>query len=121
MEPLAKLAIKAVKNEKIKIYPKKFKKLYFQFLENIKDWNISRQIVWGIRIPAWQCTDCNEWIITDGKIPEKCKKCNSKNLKQDEDTFDTWFSSSQWPFATLQAAKPGDFEYFYPTSVMETG
>ena len=121
MEPLAKLAIKAVKNEKIKIYPKKFKKLYFQFLENIKDWNISRQIVWGIRIPAWQCTDCNEWIITDGKIPEKCKKCNSKNLKQDEDTFFTWFSSSQWPFATLQAAKPGDFEYFYPTSVMETG
>lgn len=121
MEPLAKPAIVAVKKGDIKIHPKKFEKLYFQFLENIKDWNISRQIAWGIRIPAWECEECKEWIITDGKIPESCKKCGYKKLKQDEDTFDTWFSSSQWPFATLQTTKPGDFEYFYPTTVMETG
>ena len=120
-KPLAKPAIEAVKNGKIKITPSKFEKIYFQFLENIKDWNISRQIVWGIRIPAWKCKDCNEWTITDGKIPEECKKCKSKNLKQDPDTFDTWFSSSQWPFATLKTSKPGDYEYFYPTTVMETG
>ncbi len=138
MEPLAKPAIEVVKKGRIKIYPKKFEKIYFQFLEDIRDWNISRQTVWGIRIPAWQCTNCkiknqkpkvkNErksnnspWIITEGEKPEECSNCGSKDLKQDEDTFDTWFSSSQWPFATLQTTKPGDFEYFYPTTVMETG
>lgn len=134
MEPLAKPAIEAVKKGKIIINPKKFEKIYFQFLENIRDWNISRQIVWGIRIPAWQCIRCaqtknekrktnNEkgWIITDGQKPDECPICKSKDLKQDSDTFDTWFSSSQWPFATLQTTKTGDFEYFYPTSVMETG
>ncbi|MEK7573660.1 MAG: valine--tRNA ligase [Patescibacteria group bacterium] len=134
MEPLARPAIEAVKKGKIKIHPKKFEKIYFQFLENIKDWNISRQIVWGIRIPAWQCVRCaqtnNEegktnnkdgWIITDGQRPEECLVCKSKDLEQDPDTFDTWFSSSQWPFATLQTTKPGDYEYFYPTTVMETG
>ncbi|MEK7559042.1 MAG: valine--tRNA ligase [Patescibacteria group bacterium] len=134
MEPLAKPAIEAVKKGKIKITPSKFEKIYFQFLENIRDWNISRQIVWGIRIPAWQCVRCartnNEegktnnkdgWIITDGQRPEECLVCKSKDLEQDPDTFDTWFSSSQWPFATLQTTKPGDYEYFYPTTVMETG
>ncbi|MEK7186444.1 MAG: valine--tRNA ligase [Patescibacteria group bacterium] len=121
MAPLAKPAIDAVKKGKIKIYPKKFEKLYFQFLENIRDWNISRQIVWGIRIPAWQCGECRNWEIELGDAPSKCSKCSSKNLTQDQDTFDTWFSSSQWPFATLQTGKQGDYEYFYPTTVMETG
>ncbi len=121
MDDLAKPAIEAVKKGKIKIFPKKFEKLYFQFLENIKDWNISRQIVWGIRIPAWQCRDCKEWIVTEGEAPKECSKCKSKQLMQDEDPFDTWFSSSQWPFAALRASQPGDFETFYPTSVMETG
>jgi len=121
MEPLIKPAIEAVKKGKIKITPSKFEKIYFQFLENIRDWNISRQIVWGIRIPAWQCEDCSEWTITSGELPDKCSKCNSRKIRQDSDTFDTWFSSSQWPFATLKTTNPGDYEYFYPTSVMETG
>ncbi len=121
MESLAKPAIEAVKKGEIKIFPQRFEKTYLDFLENIRDWNISRQIVWGIRIPAWQCQDCNEWAVTAGETPNACGKCKSKNLKQDEDTFDTWFSSAQWPFATLQTTKSGDFENFYPTSVMETG
>jgi len=121
MEPLAKPAIEAVRKGKIKINPKKFEKIYFQFLENIRDWNISRQIVWGIRIPAWQCLTCTEWVVTSGQTPKECAKCKSQKLEQDPDTFDTWFSSSQWPFATLKTTKPGDYEYFYPTTVMETG
>ena len=121
MEPLAKPAIEAVKKGKIKIYPKNMEKLYFQFLENIRDWNISRQVVWGIRIPAWKCKDCGQWTVSDNKIPEKCSKCSKTNLIQDNDTFDTWFSSGQWPFATLETSKHGDFEKFYPTTVMETG
>ncbi|MBI2405916.1 valine--tRNA ligase [Candidatus Microgenomates bacterium] len=118
--PLAKPALEVVKKGKLKIFPKKFEKTYNQFLENIRDWNISRQIVWGIRIPAWKCEGCNEWTVTKGDSPTSCPKCNSKKLTQDTDTFDTWFSSAQWPFATLKTTKPGDFEYFYPTTVMET-
>lgn len=124
MEPLAKPAIEAVKKGEIKVFPKNMEKLYFQFLENIRDWNISRQVVWGIRIPAWKCKDCNMWIVTNGEIPNSCDKeckCECKNLVQDEDTFDTWFSSGQWPFATLKTTKEGDFAEFYPTTVMETG
>jgi len=124
MEPLAKPAIEAVKKGKIKVYPKNMEKLYFQFLENIRDWNISRQIVWGIRIPAWKCKDCNRWIVTSGEVPTSCGgdyKCECKNLIQDEDTFDTWFSSGQWPFATLKTTKEEDYKDFYPTTVMETG
>jgi valyl-tRNA synthetase len=124
MEPLAKPAIEEVKKGNIKVYPKNMEKLYFQFLENIRDWNISRQIVWGIRIPAWKCKDCGKWIVTDGQEPKSCDgdcKCECKNLVQDEDVFDTWFSSGQWPFATLQTAKEGDYQQFYPTTVMETG
>ncbi len=112
MEPLAKPAIKAVKKEEIKIFPNSFDKLYFQFLENIRDWNISRQVVWGIRIPAWKNTKTGEWKITEGEVP------SGSDWEQDSDTFDTWFSSSQWPFATLQSL--GE-EEFYPTTVMETG
>lgn len=124
MESLAKPAIETVKSGKIKIYPKNMEKLYFQFLENIRDWNISRQLVWGIRIPAFKCKDCEKWLVTNGNVPKSCEeecKCTCKNLIQDEDTFDTWFSSGQWPFATLQTTKEGDFKEFYPTTVMETG
>ncbi|MBI4091959.1 MAG: valine--tRNA ligase [Candidatus Levybacteria bacterium] len=136
MEPLAKPAIDAIRKGKIKIHPKSFEKIYFHFLENIRDWNISRQIVWGIRIPAWFCEKCLNWTVTDGITPENCSKCGSKKLVQDTDTFDTWFSSAQWPFATLLAQSSSkskiknqkskietssDFEKFYPTTVMETG
>ncbi|MBF8250106.1 MAG: valS [Candidatus Levybacteria bacterium] len=120
MEPLAKPAIEAVKSGKIKIYPKSFEKRYFQFLENIRDWNISRQIVWGIRIPAWKNSKTGKWVVTDGEAPK------GKDWVQDEDTFDTWFSSAQWSFATLMTncdcdGSGGFFDHFYPTSVMETG
>lgn len=121
MEPLAKPAVNAVKSGKIKIYPNNFEKQYIQFLESIRDWNISRQVVWGIRIPAWKCKDCKEWVVTEGQPPTKCTRCDSLSLSQDEDTFDTWFSSGQWPFATLNTSKEGDFDSFYPTTVMETG
>jgi valyl-tRNA synthetase len=117
MQPLAEPAIKAVKTGAIKIYPQSFEKLYFQFLENIRDWNISRQIVWGIRIPAWQCQQCHEWIVTDGEVPSNCK-CGATEFKQDQDVFDTWFSSGQWPYATLKTTNALEF---YPTTVMETG
>ncbi|MBI2036033.1 valine--tRNA ligase [Candidatus Microgenomates bacterium] len=123
MEPLAKPAIDAVKKGEIKIFPRRFEKIYFQFLENIKDWNISRQIVWGIRIPAWRNTKTGRWMVTEGEAP------SGKDWEQDSDVFDTWFSSAQWPFATLMSSPKSkinnqelsDYEYFYPTSVMETG
>lgn len=115
MEPLARPAIEAVKKGGIKIYPKRFEKLYFQFLESIRDWNISRQVVWGIRIPAWKNIETGEWFVSAGEAPEQGK------WEQDPDTFDTWFSSSQWPFATLMTTERGDYETFYPTNVMETG
>lgn len=126
IKPLSEKAIKAVKKKEIAILPKRFEKTTFQWLTNFHDWNISRQIVWGIRIPAWKCIDCSKtgsekWIITEGNSPTYCPNCKGNNIQQDTDTFDTWFSSGQWPFATLQTAKPGDFEYFYPASVMETG
>lgn len=121
MGPLAKPAIDAVKNGEIKIYPKSFEKHYLQFLESIRDWNISRQVVWGIRIPSFKCEKCANWEVTTGLAPEKCAKCDSNVFIQDTDTFDTWFSSSQWPFATLMTTMNGDFESFYPTTVMETG
>lgn len=115
MEPLAKESIEAVKKAKIKIIPSRFEKVLLEFLENIRDWNISRQVVWGIRIPAWRNKKTKEWIVTDGEAP------GGQDWEQDTDTFDTWFSSSQWPFATLQTTGKDDFENFYPTSVMETG
>ena len=109
---LANPAIKAVKKGQTQIIPKRFEKVYYHWLNNIHDWNISRQIVWGIRIPAWKNTKTGEWVVTDGKVPD------GDDWEQDKDTFDTWFSSGQWPFATLSKS---DYDKFYPLSVMETG
>lgn len=121
VEPLAKRALSTINKGEVKFTSKRFEKIAKHWLKNLKDWNISRQIVWGIRIPAWRCDKCMEWAITDGAPPVGCASCKHNVLIQDPDTFDTWFSSGQWPFATLQTTKPGDFDYFYPTSVMETG
>lgn len=173
VRPLADAAIKAMSDKKITFIPKRFEKQAIQWLTNFHDWNISRQIVWGIRIPAWRCLDCTNnqqslmasgsdlrsskgltpsgerWIVTDGEKPTTCPTCGGSNLEQDTDTFDTWFSSGQWPFATLLTQRKNpksqlpnpkqienfklkienlkkkvtgtDFDYFYPTSVMETG
>lgn len=118
-KPLAEKAINAVKNGEIKIHPARFEKAYFDWLDNIIDWNISRQIVWGIRIPAFECQICNKWVISKDLNPEKCE-CGSIEFKQDDDTFDTWFSSGQWPFAALGYPDSADFKKFYPVTVMET-
>ncbi|MFH0750183.1 MAG: valine--tRNA ligase [Candidatus Gottesmanbacteria bacterium] len=128
VRPLADQAIKIITKKEVTFIPKRFEKTATQWLTDFHDWNISRQIVWGIRIPAWRCENCTktnpgkEWIITDGTVPTSCPTCGSTTLVQDEDVFDTWFSSAQWPFATLQAnSDKTDFDTFYPTSVMETG
>ena len=136
VKPLAKTALKAVRERKVKFAAKRFEKIAKHWLRNLKDWNISRQIVWGIRIPAWRCEHCLEWTITKGPSPKKCKSCGHQKLTRDTDTFDTWFSSGQWPYATLlsssgisnfqfpisnkESSQFKDFDYFYPTSVMET-
>jgi len=120
MEKLAKPAIEAVKRGKIKFFPGRFKKIYFNWMNNIKDWCISRQIWWGQQIPVWFC-QCGE-IIVDTDKPQKCPKCKNSDLKQDPDTLDTWFSSGQWPFTVFGWPKEEkDYKYFYPTTVMETG
>jgi len=121
VEPLVKLSLEAINKGKIKFAAKKYEKIARNWFNNLRDWNISRQIVWGIQIPAWRCDKCLEWEITDGLVPDSCKKCGHSKMVQDNDTFDTWFSSGQWPFTTLKTTNPKDFEKFYPTSVMETG
>jgi valyl-tRNA synthetase len=118
---LASNALAAIDDKKVVFPAEKYKKIARHWLKNLNDWNISRQIVWGIQIPAFRCQKCLEWTITTGEAPEKCNHCGGETLVQDTDTFDTWFSSGQWPFATLKTGKEGDFEYFYPTTVMETG
>lgn len=121
MKPLAEPAIKAVKDGKIKFVPERFEKIYFNWMENIKDWCISRQLWWGHRIPAYYCQDCGETMV-ERSMPEKCSSCGSTNLKQDEDVLDTWFSSALWPFSTLGwPDETEDLKYFYPTSVLVTG
>jgi len=117
---LAQKAVEAVENKETTIIPERFNKVYFDWMDKIRDWNISRQVVWGIRIPAWQCQDCHEWTVSEGGIPTSCVKCQSNRLVQDTDTFDTWFSSGQWPFATLGYPDSDDYKNFYPISVMET-
>jgi len=113
-KPLADRALKASKE--IEFYPAYYRKTFNHWLKNIRDWNISRQNWWGISIPAWRCLDCGQWSVTDGKKPKRCPHCKHTEMMRDPDVFDTWFSSGQWPFATLQQ----DMK-FYPTSVMETG
>ncbi len=120
MKPLAKPAIDAVKNGETKFVPEHFEKVYFHWLENIKDWCISRQLWWGHRIPAFYCDECNEIVVTKDESA-LCPKCG-KEMRQDPDTLDTWFSSALWPFSTLGwPEKTKELDYFYPTSVLVTG
>ncbi len=121
MEPLAKPAIDAVMKNKTKFTPDRFAKIYYNWLENIRDWCISRQLWWGHRIPVWYCADCGE-VICEREDPEACPVCGSKRLEQDEDCLDTWFSSALWPFSTLGwPDETKEFGYFYPTDVLVTG
>lgn len=121
MEEMAKPAIEAVKSGELRFVPERFAKTYLNWMENIRDWCISRQLWWGHRIPAYYCQSCGETIIARS-MPEACTKCNHTHLVQDEDSLDTWFSSALWPFSTLgwpQNTK--ELEHFYPTSVLVTG
>ena len=121
MEPLAKPAIKAVRDGEVKFIPERFDKIYYNWMENIKDWCISRQLWWGHRIPAWYCADCGETIVSKDE-PHTCPKCGSAALTRDEDTLDTWFSSALWPFSTLGwPDETNDLKYFYPTNTLVTG
>ncbi len=121
MEPLAKPAIDIVKNGSTKFVPERFDKVYFHWMENIKDWCISRQLWWGHRIPAWYCDECGEITVSRDE-PTKCSHCGSEKLHQDPDTLDTWFSSALWPFSTL--GWPDDtpeLRHYFPTSTLVTG
>ena len=122
MKPLAGPAIDAVKNGETKFVPKRFEKVYFHWLENIRDWCISRQLWWGHQIPAWYCDDCGETVVAKS-APCACPKCGSAKLTQDPDTLDTWFSSALWPFSTLgwPNEDSADLKYFYPTNTLVTG
>ena len=121
MKELVQPAIDAVKNDEVRFVPKKYEKIYFNWMNNIQDWCISRQLWWGHRIPAYYCKDCNH-INVAKEMPEKCEKCSSKNLEQDPDTLDTWFSSALWPFSTLGWPNKDaeDLKTFYPTNVLVT-
>jgi len=121
MKPLASEAIRAVQNGIVKITPDKWVKVYYEWLNNIRDWCVSRQLWWGHRIPAYYCDDCGEVIVSKSN-PEVCPKCGSKNIRQDEDVLDTWFSSALWPFATLGwPNQTPELDYYYPTSLLITG
>ena len=121
IQPLAEAALKAVRDGSITIVPERFEKVYFNWLENIKDWCISRQLWWGHRIPVWYCDDCGKETCTRTD-PTQCVHCGSPNIRQDPDVLDTWFSSGLWPFSTLGwPEETPDYKYFYPTTMMETG
>ncbi len=121
MEELAKPAINALKSGELKFVPERFDKIYLHWLENIRDWCISRQIWWGHRIPAYYCDECGEFVVTR-EVPEVCPHCGCTHFTQDEDTLDTWFSSALWPFSTLGwPNKTEELDYFYPTDVLVTG
>ncbi len=122
---LRDMAINAIKNKEVEIVTEKFEKIFMHWMENLRDWPVSRQIWWGIPIPVKYCVDCKEVIVDTDDSIKVCPKCQSPKLEKDQDTFDTWFSSGQWPYATLMAndVKRGtkDFENYFPTQVMETG
>ena len=121
MDELAKPAINAIKTGELKFVPERFGKIYLNWLENIRDWCISRQLWWGHRIPAYYCDNCGETVVAR-ELPSVCPKCGCEHLTQDEDTLDTWFSSALWPFSTLGwPEKTEDLDYFYPTDVLVTG
>ena len=121
MEPLAKPAIEAVKNGETKFVPDRFAKIYYNWMENIRDWCISRKLWWGHRIPAWYCPDCGKTIVSR-EDPTVCPDCGCKELEQDEHVLDTWFSSALWPFSTLGwPDNTEDLQYFYPTNTLVTG
>ena len=121
MKPLAEPALEAVRSGEIKFVPERFDKTYYNWMENIRDWCISRQLWWGHRIPAWYCDDCGE-VIVARETPTVCPKCGCTHLAQDEDVLNTWFSSALWPFSTLGwPEQTADLSYFYPTSVLVTG
>ena len=122
MKEMAQASIEILKTEDLNFVPERFDKIYLHWLENIKDWCISRQLWWGHRIPAWYCQECGEILVKKGGAPEKCPKCGCTSLRQDEDTLDTWFSSALWPFSTLGwPDQTPELDYFYPTSVLVTG
>lgn len=120
MKPLAKPAIKAVKSKRIEFIPTRFEKIYFNWMENVKDWCISRQLWWGHRIPAYYCEECGEMVVAK-EMPAVCPKCGCTHFKQDEDVLDTWFSSALWPFSTLGFPRnTEELKYFYPTNLLVT-
>lgn len=126
IKPLAEKAIEAVKNGKVKFVPKRWNKQYYHWMENLRDWPVSRQIWWGHQMPVYYCTDCQDKEDLENPIvsvepPTGCPTCHGKNIVQDPDTFDTWFSSGQWPYTTLMTGQPGDFKKHYPTDVLDTG
>ena len=121
MEPLAKPAIDCVKNGEVKFVPERFDKTYYHWMENIKDWCISRQLWWGHRIPAWYCDECGE-VVVSKETPTACPKCGCEHLTQDPDTLDTWFSSALWPFSTLGwPDKTPELAHYFPTNTLVTG
>ena len=121
MEPLAKEALRVVRDGETKFVPDRFSKTYINWMENVRDWCISRQLWWGHRIPAWQCDDCGEMTVSETE-PAECAHCHGKHIHQEEDVLDTWFSSALWPFSTLGwPEETEDFKYFYPTDVLVTG
>ncbi len=121
MKPLAEPAIEVVKDGRVRFVPERFSRVYLNWMENIRDWCISRQLWWGHRIPAWYCQDCGEVVVTREEEVKKCPACGSLNIEQDEDVLDTWFSSGLWPFSTMGwPVETRELEYFYPTNVLIT-